>query len=146
MKSFIPLILIPVAVTAAYYGGSSATDFVPKQSVAKPARLALPATIKDLGPDVITSGPTNGLALLLNNERVQARSSKARKSAKKPKFKKSSNYHLRALMIDGDVKLADIGGVLVKVGYPYGAYRVTGISEDGVMLKNEQGQKILRLR
>lgn len=146
MNPFIPLVLIPVAMTSAYYGGNAAPDFVPKQSISKPVRLTLPSTIKDLGPDVITSGPTNGLALLLNNDYVREPVRKEAKLPKRSKYKKSAKYRLRALMIDGDVKLADIGGVLVKVGYPFGAYRVAGISEDGVTLSNEQGQKILRLR
>lgn len=75
------------------------------------------------------------------------REEKARKEEKsRPKPKPAPRLVLRAVMIEGDSRIANINGALVKVGGSVRKHKVKKIDESGVVLDGPWGQRTLTMR
>lgn len=65
--------------------------------------------------------------------------------AKKKKKKAYPRLQLNAIMVDGDLRVANINGAFMKVGGKIHGHRVLKISEGGVLIDGPTGRRTLRM-
>jgi len=64
----------------------------------------------------------------------------------KKKKKTYPRLRLSAIMLDGDLSVANINGALMKVGGKIHGHRILRISEGGVLIDGPTGKRTLRMR
>ena len=65
---------------------------------------------------------------------------------KKTKKKVYPRLRLKAIMIDGDLRVANINGAMMKVGGRIHMHRILQIKESGVLIDGPTGRRMLTMR
>ena len=99
-------------------------------------RLDLPKELKGITPDQLNNFPNINKPALLGIAEDKTNKSKNLR----PRFT------VRAIMIDGDTKITNINGKILRIGDQIRRHKIIRIEKIAVLIEGPNGKQVLRLR
>ena len=141
MKAYLPLGFIPLALVIAFFiTGMPAKNYTPI-NIPSVKTINLPP-----GMDLIQPRPGPKIAPVELDAFAGFAKPKPQKTVKrKPVAKQKIKLKLEAVLIDGDRHVAQINGRMVSTGDRLFGYTVKKITNHGVSLAGDHGEKFIRM-